>query len=182
MSTLRGRASFGGVPAAIGSWLAVVSMAILVSASDADAAGSAAEVIERADVGSDGAQTNSVTFRPFLSADGRFVAFDTASPLVAHDTNGFADIYVRDRVTHVTERSAVASDGSQTIGGPSCHASLSADGRFVAFQSDVSNLVPNDTNGASDVFVRDRLAGTTTRVSVTNDGTQGNQPPGGLCF
>src|SRR5262249_51980567 len=156
MSTLRGRAPFRGVAAAIGSWLAVASMAILLSATEAGTAGSAAEVIERANVKTRGAEATSGTLRPLPRADGRFVVFDTASPLVADDTNSVGDIYVRDRVTRVTDRISVAPDFSDADG-PSCYASIDAVGQFVAFQSDATNLVGGDTNGGSDVFVRDRL-------------------------
>src|SRR5262249_7551510 len=134
MSTRRGRPSFGGVAAVVGAWLAVASMAILLSATDAGTAGSAAAGVEPGEVGSDGAQATGGAFRPMLSADGRFVVFDTEAPLVAGDTNGVGDIYVRDRVTHVTDRISVAPDFSDADG-PSCYASLDAVGRFVAFQS-----------------------------------------------
>src|SRR3989442_15756675 len=72
-----------------------------------------------------------------------------------------------------TERVSVDSAGTQGNAGSS-QPSISADGRFVAFTSDATNLVPGDTNGAEDVFVHDRLTGTTERVSVDSTGTQGN--------
>src|SRR5262249_17017840 len=121
MSTLRGP-SFRGVAAAIGSWLAVASMAILLPATAAGTAGPAAAGMERANGKTGGAEATSGTFRPMLSADGRFVVFDTASPLVADDTNSVGDIYVRDRVTRVTDRISVAPDFSDADG-PSCYAS-----------------------------------------------------------
>jgi Tol biopolymer transport system component len=109
-----------------------------------------------------------------ISADGRYVAFESkASNLVPGDSNGRNDIFVRDRQAGTTERVSVSSAGVQgnnTSGSPS----ISADGRYVAFQSFASNLVAGDTNGSSDIFVRDRLAGTTARVSVNSAGTQGN--------
>src|SRR5207253_2878782 len=99
-----------------------------------------------------------------LSADGRFVAFGSyATNLVAGDTNGQHDVFIRDRLTGTTERVSLSSTGNQGDGwssGPS----LSADGRFVAFTSGATNLVPGDTNGASDVFVHDRQTGITERV------------------
>jgi Tol biopolymer transport system component len=104
-------------------------------------------------VGSDGTQGNGDSLRPFISADGRYVAFDsTASNLVAGDTNGVQDIFVHDRVTGTTTHVSVASDGTQG-NDDSVGPSLSGDGRFVAFLSWASNLVPGDTNGAVDVFV-----------------------------
>jgi Tol biopolymer transport system component len=110
-----------------------------------------------------------------ISADGRFVAFESlASNLVAGDTNVSCDIFVRDRQSGTTERVSVASGGAQGTGGLSIRPSISADGRFVAFASDATNLVPGDTNGKSDVFVHDRQSGTTERISVDSTGLQGN--------
>lgn len=112
--------------------------------------------------------------RPAISSDGRFVAFQSiASNLVPGDTNLTQDVFVHDRVTGTTERASVADDGSQSAVF-SASASISGDGRFVSFHSIASNLVPGDTNNAQDVFVRDRVAGTTERVSVGSAGVQGN--------
>ncbi len=171
-----------------------------------------------------------------ISADGRFVAFESeASNLVAGDTNGEADVFLRDRQTGVTTRVSVASDGSQADdesrnpalsldgqhvafasrstnlasgtangawnvfvhdvatgltervsvpldGGPlllqADNAGLSADGSVVAFESHSPNLVAGDTNGTKDVFVRDRAAGVTTRVSVSSSGVEGDDLSG----
>src|SRR5207249_4107871 len=105
----------------------------------------------------------------------RLVGFSSlASNLVAGDTNGVYDAFVRDRQTSVTERVSVASDGTQGIGESAGDALVSGDARFVAFRSSACNLVPGDTNGSPDVFVRDRQTGTTERASVASDGTQGN--------
>ncbi|HUE30371.1 MAG TPA: hypothetical protein VMR79_05815, partial [Verrucomicrobiae bacterium] len=136
---------------------------------------------ERVSVASGGAGGNAGSLGSALSADGRFVAFQSdASNLVAGDTNGVTDVFVRDRLTGMTERVSVASDETQGDGA-STYPALSADGRFVAFQSDASNLVAGDTNGATDVFVRDRQTGTTERVSVASGGgTQGNRNSGGF--
>ncbi|MEY2745400.1 MAG: hypothetical protein RL112_442 [Planctomycetota bacterium] len=110
--------------------------------------------------------------RPALSFDGRWIAFDSeASNLVAGDTNGKSDIFVRDLSTGVLVRGSVAHDGAQADGASSA-ASLSGDGRFLAFQSSATNLVPGDTNGVVDVFVRDLALGTTIRASVDNSGLQ----------
>jgi Tol biopolymer transport system component len=130
----------------------------------------------RVSVSSAGAQGEQVanSVNPSISADGRFVAFDSwASNLVGDDTNGTADIFVRDRMSGTTTRVSVSSAG---VGGDdfSFDPSISADGRFVAFDSYASNLVGGDTNGTADIFVRDRMSGTTTRVSVSPAGTQGN--------
>lgn len=82
----------------------------------------------------------------------------------------------------VTTRVSVVngSPGAQATGGASSAPSVSSDGRFVAFASDATNLVPNDTNGVTDVFVRDRLTGTTERVSVNSAGAQGIGPSGSI--
>src|SRR5207249_2543647 len=125
-------------------------------------------------VASDGTQGNAASAGAALSADGRFVAFhSTATNLVAGDTNGKTDVFVHDRQTGITERVSVASDGTQG-NNASSYPALSADGRLVAFQSDATNLVAGDTNGATDVFVHDRQTGTTERVSVSSGGTEGN--------
>jgi len=101
-----------------------------------------------------------------LSADGRYVAFWTESSLVTGDTNGAQDVYVFDRQTQTVERVSVAGDGTQGDAA-SWAASISDDGRYVAFTSDATNLVANDTNDFSDVFVHDRQTGTTIRASAT---------------
>jgi Tol biopolymer transport system component len=126
-------------------------------------------------VASDGAQGNSNSLDVSISADGRYVAFSSAaSNLVSGDTNGSVDIFVRDRQAGETLRVSVASDGTQGNGGSSSYPSISADGRYVAFSSLASNLVSGDTNGSSDIFLRDRQTRETLRVSVASDGTQGN--------
>ena len=110
-----------------------------------------------------------------ISADGRYVAFFSGSTtLVAGDTNGRPDVFVRDLVNKTTERiraeCATFSCSFQST------ASISADGRYVAFESDASDLVAgdSDTNGRPDVFVHDRQAGTTQRVSVAGCASEAN--------
>jgi Tol biopolymer transport system component len=94
-----------------------------------------------------------------LSADGRYVAFMSfASNLVTGDNNQTADVFVRDRQTGITERVSVATDGTQGDG-ISVEPSISADGRYVAFMSEATTLVPGDINAARDVFVHDRQPG-----------------------
>jgi len=113
---------------------------------------------------------------PAISADGRYVAFSSsAGNLVTGDTNGDYDVFVRDRLTGTIMRVSVGSTGAEGNSGSGA-TSISADGRYVAFSSGASNLVPNDTNGRSDVFVRDTVAGTTIRVSVKAAGSP-NYPP-----
>ncbi len=122
---------------------------------------------ERVSVGGDGRGGDGLSAGVALSGDGRFVAFaSVASNLVPGDSNGVADVFVRDRELGTTERVSVGAAGAQADGTSFGHVSISADGRFVAFRSFAANLVADDTNGATDVFVRDRQADTTERVSV----------------
>ncbi|MCB8926876.1 MAG: PD40 domain-containing protein [Ardenticatenaceae bacterium] len=128
----------------------------------------------RVSVASDGTEANAFSWWSSISADGRYVAFQShASNLVSGDTNGTGDIFVYDRQTGQTTRVSVSSDGTEGNAN-SDYPSNSADGRYVAFQSDASNLVSDDTNLATDVFVHDQQTGQTTRVSVASDGTEGN--------
>lgn len=109
-----------------------------------------------------------------VSRDGRYVMFCSDSPkLVPGDTNGKVDTFVYDRVTRRIDRVNVSSSGAQS-GEQVRSAAISADGRYVAFVSPAHDLVPGDTNDATDVFVRDRVARTTTRVSVSATGRQAN--------
>ena len=128
----------------------------------------------RVSVSSSGAQANGFSGEPSVSADGRFVAFNSeASNLVPHDTNGKFDVFVRDRRTHITRRVSVGSSENQA-NGDSDWPSISADGRFVVFQSSANNLVAGDTNGEPDVFLRDRRTGTTQQVNVNGRGVPAN--------
>ncbi|MCU1588808.1 MAG: domain protein beta Propeller [Frankiales bacterium] len=118
-------------------------------------------------------KANGYSWMPDISGDGRFVAYySAATDLVPQDTNRADDVFVYDRVTRQTRRVSVASDGSQASPSGSSHAvSISRDGRFVSFTSSAVNLVSNDTNAASDVFVHDLLLGTTERVSLPTGAT-----------
>jgi Tol biopolymer transport system component len=119
----------------------------------------------RVSVGAAGEKANGDSGLPAVSASGRFVAFESAaSNLVPGDTNGASDVFVHDRATGATTRVSVTSGGAQANGG-SFDPAISADGRFVAFNSDASKLVSGDTNGKFDVFVHDRVARRTTLVS-----------------
>ena len=133
-------------------------------------------ITERVSVSSSGAEGAARSQQATLSADGRFVAFSSLSPnLVPNDTNGLVDVFVHDRLTGATELISVKDDGTQG-NGLSHHPRFSLDGRFIVFESDASNLVDGDTNITTDVFLRDRQAGTIERVSVGDFGTQGNGP------
>jgi uncharacterized membrane protein len=133
---------------------------------------------ERVSVASDGTQADGRSSTVAVSADGRVVAFlSDATTLVPDDTNGRADVFVHNLRSRKTTRVSVATDGTQA-NDYSLRVALSADGRVVAFTSEASNLVPDDTNGRTDAFVHDRRTGETTRVSVATDGTQGNHGSG----
>jgi hypothetical protein len=134
---------------------------------------------ERVSVDSSGAEGNDYSDWPSISSDGRLVAFESAaSNLVAGDTNGCVDVFVHDRQTGITERVSVDSSGEEG-GWESSGPVISADGQIVAFFSFASNLVANDTNGYSDVFVHNRSTGSTERVSVDSAGAEGDDSSGG---
>jgi Tol biopolymer transport system component len=132
----------------------------------------------RASVGTGGTQANADSNGGELSRDSRLVAFASeASNLVPGDRNFTSDVFVHDFARNRTERVSVASDGSEAEPFSfSFGASMSADGRYVAFQSGASNLVPGDDNATTDVFIRDRQRGRTERVVLGPPGspTSGN--------
>ncbi|MGZ6912601.1 MAG: TolB family protein [Acidimicrobiia bacterium] len=110
-----------------------------------------------------------------ISPDGRFVVFTSDSPdIVPNDHNNAADVFLRDTKLGTTERVSIAdNEGEGSFGGYG--GLVSADGRYVAFSSDSDNLLATaDNNGSTDVFLRDRQLGTTTRVSVKNAGGEAN--------
>ena len=109
----------------------------------------------RVSVSSSEAQADNWSDHPSISSNGRFVAFESeASNLVANDTNGFRDAFVRDLWMGTTQRVSMESSGEQGYLN-SYRPSISSDGRFVAFESEASNLVAKDTNNTGDVFVRE---------------------------
>lgn len=136
---------------------------------------------ERVSVSSSGVQGDGGSYFPALSADGRFVAYQSyATSLVLGDANGRVDTFVRDRWLGLTERVSVSTAGVE-----GAHPFvmlqpferlqvLSADGRFVVFVSLHANLVAGDTNSTYDIFVRDRVLQTTERVNVGAGGVEGN--------
>ena len=133
-----------------------------------------AQVTTRVSVDSFGAQANGLSQSVAISADGRYVAFrNDATNLVPNDTNASMDVFVRDLQLGTTERVSVDSNGVEA-NGQSDRPAISADGRYVAFESGATNLVPGDTNGVWDIFVHDRLLGTNELVSVTSSGLQGD--------
>src|SRR4051795_8290641 len=163
--------------------LFLAAAALAAGAAPALAAGTP----QRVSVSSHGVQGNGDSTGPAFSADGHVVAFvSAANDLVPGDTNGNHcragflcgfDVFARDLTTGATERVSVSSAGVQG-NDISFSPAVSTAGRFVAFRSFASNLVPGDTNATDDVFVRDRQNGTTERVSVSSTGVQGNGPSG----
>jgi YD repeat-containing protein len=112
-----------------------------------------------------------------ISGDGQYIAFvSSESNIVSGDTNGVSDLFVKNIQTGDVERISISSNGDESNLGLDAFASIdiSEDGRYVAFSSNATNLVDNDTNGVADVFVHDRFGGTTSRVSVSSSGNQAN--------
>ncbi len=108
-----------------------------------------------------------------LSFSGRFGAFNTTSALLADDKNLASDIYVKNFDTGEMIRASVSFAGVEANAG-STQPSLSGNGRYLAFTSAASNLVPGDTNGVSDIFVKDLQTGAIKLVSALPNGTPGN--------
>src|SRR5262245_55000678 len=131
-----------------------------------------AQSTTRVSIATSGTQGDDESFRSSISADGRYVAFDSwATTLVPGDVNGYIDVFLRDRLTGQTVCVSVDAFGAPA-NFYSESPSISADGRYVAFSSGATNLVPGDTNGVDDVFVRDLWNGTTVRASVDSSGVQ----------
>jgi Tol biopolymer transport system component len=148
----------------------VIAAALAVVALPLAAGAQSPGVTTRASVSSAGVQGDGFSSAPSVSEDGRLVAFSSgAGNLVPDDGNGVADVFVRDRLAQTTERVSVASDGSEANGGSGAP-KISRNGRFIAFASEASDLVPGDGNGVIDVFVHDRDTGETERVSRAIDG------------
>lgn len=127
----------------------------------------------RVSVATDATQANNASYRPSISADGRYIAFRSdATNLVPNDSNGASDAFVRDLVAGTTQRVSVASDGTESNGqvgyvGPV----ISGDGRYVVFWSNATNLVSGVCSGRWTVFERDTVAHTTRCVSVNACGS-----------
>lgn len=127
----------------------------------------------RVSVASNGRQASGYSNFAAMSANGRYVAFATASALAKNDTNNHVDIYVRDRWAGWTRLVSVSSNGALSDG-DSSQASISADGRYVAFASGADNLVPGGTHSSSNVFLHDMATGETRLVSVSSAGAPGD--------
>lgn len=134
-----------------------------------DLAGGTTEMVS---VDSNGVHADGRSRANSISADGRFVTFESvAGNLMAHDLNGDSDIFVRDRLLGTTTPVSVSSAGIQGNGNSEVSV-LSPDGRFVVFRSRADNLVPGDTNGEWDIFLRDLVSGSTERVNLGPGGAQ----------
>ncbi|MFI2618386.1 RICIN domain-containing protein [Streptomyces sp. NPDC018584] len=133
---------------------------------------------ERVSVAGDGSEGNGgASSAPSISSDGRHVSFAShASNLVAGDTNGKEDVFLRDRRAGTIERVSLSRGGGQG-NAYATNPAVSGDGRYVAFSSGSTNLLVRDTNGVADVFVRDRETGATHRVSSSGSGIEAD----GLC-
>ena len=128
--------------------------------------------------GADGLPGNSLSIAPTISADGRTVAYlSFATNLVTNDLNNATDTFLTDLVTGVTRLVSAAADGAQASAGSLNRPSLSADARFVAFDSAAANLTAADANDRDDVFVKDMLTGAIRRAS---EGPGGEAMGGGL--
>lgn len=130
--------------------------------------------VERLSVDGEGVEGNGASSYPALSADGRYIAFQSrATNLISSDTNGRQDVFVHDRTSGSIERVSVDGGGLESSG-DSYYPAVSTDGRYVTFYSGAADLVPGDTNGVNDIFIFDRTSDTIERVSVDNEGVQGN--------
>jgi Tol biopolymer transport system component len=131
-------------------------------------------VITRANTNRNGVQANGAADRASISADGRRIAFQSsASNLISDDHNELDDVFVRGFAFDGMQKASEAQDKTEADGG-SFGPSISADGRFVAFFSEATNLVPNDTNGLLDVFLKDMGDASVARVSVADSGSPAN--------
>jgi hypothetical protein len=138
-------------------------------------------VLQRVSVSSSEAQAIGGSHDPVISTNGRYVAFySSANNLVAGDTNGKFDVFVRDIVDGETWRVSISTNGTQGNHDSWGKVSISGDGRRVAFSSWASTLVSNDTNGVMDVFVRDWFSGLTTLASISSGGAFSNGNSSGM--
>jgi Tol biopolymer transport system component len=157
--------------AAIAVGSAVVTGTALATPALAQADGSSTV---RVSVGARSAQANADSFATAITPDGRYVVFESdATNLVPRDTNKHRDVFVRDTKTGRTRIVSVSSRGSQA-NGASGSATISANGRYVAFDSEATNLAGRDTNDHQDVFRHDMITGATQRISVGRSGSSGS--------
>ncbi len=134
------------------------------------------EIVGRVSISRDGSEAIGDSFAPSISDDGQFIAFTSdAANLVPFDVNNSRDVFVYDQTTDTLRGVTVASDNhNETANGSSGEASISSDGRFVVFQSTASNIVSDDHNNKSDIFMLDLLLNQTSLISQSNLREQGN--------
>lgn len=175
--------TYGITMSADGSRVAFVSGATTLvpddtnDGSDAFVADVNTRTVSRVSTSSDGSAGNGNVLDATISGNGRYVAFASeASNLVADDTNGGADLFVHDLTTGETTRENVSSAQDQAGDPGIMSLSISDDGGVVVFDSAAGNLVAGDTNNASDVFIRDRVAGTTMRITAAGQQAGGYDP------
>ncbi|MEM8534387.1 MAG: hypothetical protein AAGF95_26305 [Chloroflexota bacterium] len=195
VSTAQDGSAAGGVSVSIsssGRFIAYVSSSDDVVADDTNGAADAfvydriTKRTELVSVASDGTQAElpsgvsprTLVFDVEMSPDGRYVVFSSkADNLVENDTNDQTDVFLHDRTRNTTERVSITADGDEG-NAASAYAAVSLGGRYIVFHSNASNLVANDANAQTDVFVRDRVEGTTTRMSVDSGGAESNGASG----
>ncbi|GAA2828662.1 hypothetical protein GCM10010505_60850 [Kitasatospora aburaviensis] len=132
--------------------------------------------IERISLAEDGSQGASGSYDGAISGNGRYVVFTSTAALAAGDTNGTEDVYVRDRWTGRTERLTTGDPSKDQTDRNSYRPSVSLDGRYVAFASTRTDLVPGGTAGLANIFVTDRWNGTTRLVTVGANGAAADRP------
>ncbi|MHB8792059.1 MAG: TolB family protein [Thermoleophilia bacterium] len=151
-----------------------VGIALLAGLMQADEAGAAPVIISRASTSAAGVPSDGYGgYDASISADGRFVAFEGEGNLVPGDTNGVTDIFVKNTQTGAITRVSTSSEGIEA-NAPCGIPAISGDGRYVVFDSAASNLVAGDSNATGDVFMKDVVTGTTTRISVSVSGLDAN--------
>jgi uncharacterized delta-60 repeat protein len=139
--------------------------------------------IIRVSTSASGVQVAGPSWAPEIAGDGRYVVFESeASNLVAGDTNGVADVFLKDVQTGAISRVSTSALGAQGNGFSGGMVDVSADGRYVVFESGATNLIAGDSNGFYDLFVKDMQTGALTCVSMTAGGVLANgaNPQGGI--
>jgi Tol biopolymer transport system component len=157
----------------------LTALAALAAPAAAQAAKDDLDLVSR--LGVAGAVANGNAFDAAIAADGRHVAFATSATNLGGDPTASSDILVKDLVSG-TLVPASLTDADMPTDGNSMYASISGDGRYVAFQSDANNLSGDDVDTVTNVYVRDMVAGTTEFVSragssASDGGTAGSRYP-----
>lgn len=167
---------FNGVISANGKFLVFVSQSPVFSSNPSNLSQIYLKNLETGELTLISTSTNSgmangFSERPSISADGRYIAFDsTASDLVSGDTNNHADIFIKDMETGTITRVSNDAAGIEAVNGDSLAAQITPDGQYVVFRSSASNLADNDTNSAVDIFIKDLVTGSISLLSTSSDG------------